>query len=123
MNKKYTHVLRDLVSEYPDLPIIAEVETEVVASDEFSYWYGEFANSRVDEYCLYQSEWAEEPWLILKEDGLDRVYDNIYDSIDWDSAYPDVDNDEQEEKIVIEHYEKLLWKKAIFVRICPWDMN
>jgi len=63
--------LIEMLSKNPDLPIIAEVYSEVVADDGFAYWFGD-----VKESCYVDTLWAGEE-QIWSFDLISRDYNEM----------------------------------------------
>lgn len=72
--------LAKLAAENPALPIVAMVNFEVVAGDEFSYWIGEINNVDVKELCLSKCDdartWDREEAEDDYEEFIERYASN-----------------------------------------------
>jgi hypothetical protein len=52
--------LIELATKYPELPIVAMVDGELVGDDDYCYWLGEFGNVEYGEYALYGDRYFTE---------------------------------------------------------------
>lgn len=108
--RKNIDKLINLLSAHPDAEVIAMVEHEVVWDDSYSRWIGSIGSAWVDQYY-----WVDDRVYLkskdvdeLKEDYIDRVYDDYkhecFTDDDWD-------------KLASEYIEGLEWTEAIVVNI------
>lgn len=98
-----------LHKERPDLPVITMVDTEVVASDEFSYWISRIRAVNVKKYMVADGE------VIFYED---MDYDNAWRMYDYSYIRSKIDQYMSEEEtvdVLVELYEKAPWKEAIII--------
>lgn len=108
---KQTHKkLRELLIAYPDLPIVANVYSEVVADDGYAYWYGD-----VEESCYVDTLWAgkEKTWS-LREALDDALY-----FMDWE--FPEKNTEEMTLKEIKSFIQSLPWKKYIVLNVTTPD--
>lgn len=103
---KYGELLR-LIAENPSLPVVPMVNSEVVADNDYAYWFGSFSNPTVDEYVCVNERF-------YTRDNQDEIED--YFSTYLCDDYPDMP-DEEFYKMIHEKVEALPWKKAIIVYI------
>lgn len=98
-----------LHKENPELPVITMVDTEVVASDEFSYWLSRIRAVSIKKYMVKDGE-------VLFYEDMD--YDIVWDIYDYsyirDKMSKDI-SEEDAEKVLAELYEKAPWKEAIII--------
>lgn len=118
MNESGRKLLK-IVSEHPDLPIMAYVAYEVVGGDEFSYWTGEVDEAEVqDVWTTPDGEtWTRENAECLYTDFADR-----YAPEEFNDRVFDLPDDEYE-KEVKKWIRTLPWKKCILVTIEPLNTN
>lgn len=62
--------LRDCIEKYPDLPIVAMVDGDIVEPDSSLYWLGSISNVIVDEIGI-----VGERYYDCREDFKDAYYD------------------------------------------------
>ena len=56
--QKQTDNLKELfklIEKHPDLPIVAMVDSDVVADDCYCYWLGEWGKCEVDKYIVHEN--------------------------------------------------------------------
>lgn len=94
--------LLELIKEYPDLPIVPMVASEVVADDCFSYWMGHWGRCEVTEYLIGN----ERVWF--KDADPEDVISDVKGYEFWENL-PD-------EKVDAE-FDALGWIKCIAVYI------
>nr|DAY85585.1 MAG TPA: hypothetical protein [Caudoviricetes sp.] len=104
------NTLVKLMKENPTLEVMPMVDSEVVASDDYSWWLGRFGEAELDE-CWFNDEriyfrsWDEEE---LIEDAIeDFGYNPKLDGL----------SDEELNKMAEERVNKLGWEKVILVKI------
>lgn len=107
MNKNIL-ILAELVSKYPDMEVIAMVDSNVVLDDEYTRWIGSIGGVRLEEYYwrderIYFKSADEED---LKEDYLNDIFYENENS-----------TDEELEKLGDEYLDSVKWTKAIVVNI------
>lgn len=101
-------ILAELVSKYPDVEVIAMVDSDVVLDDEYARWIGSIGDVRLEEYYwrderIYFKSADEED---LKEDYLNDIFYENENS-----------TDEELEKLGDEYLDSVKWTKAIVVNI------
>lgn len=108
---KQTHKkIISMLMAYPDLPIIANVYSEVVADDGYAYWCGD-----VEETCYVDTLWIgkEKAWSL--EEALD---DALY-FMDWE--FPEKDTEKMTLKKIKLFIQSLPWKKVIVLTVMTPD--
>lgn len=114
-NCEETTKLLKLASENPELPIIFEVDNEVVPSDEYGWYLGSMSNCCVGEYVI-----LGEMVLDDRDEFKERYYDYNYDELD--ELFPgDCGNENAE---LEKHLNKIAdenFKTAIIVSISPYS--
>lgn len=101
-NKNLADLLH-LMQQHPDLPVMAMVDSEIVADDTWGRWLGAWGWCRLDTYCR----------------GKERVY--FYDEHDMEDALVEAKGwdwlDEASDDEWLEAYKELPWTKCIVVDI------
>lgn len=101
--------LIELHKEHPKLPVITMVDTEVVPSDDFSFWISKIRAVNVKKYIVVDGE------VIFYED---MDYDNAWKMYDYSCVRSKMRGDISEEeagKVLAELYEAASWKEAIII--------
>lgn len=101
--------LTKLHEEHPELLVKTMVDTEVVASDDFSYWISRIRDVTIKKYIVTDSE-------VLFYEDMD--YDIVWDIYDYTYVRGKMRGDiseEDAEKVLAELYEKAPWKEAIII--------
>lgn len=101
--------LINMLTAYPDLPIIANVYSEVVADDGYAYWCGD-----VEESCYVDTLWAgkEKTW------SLDEALDDVLYFLEWEFPEKVPDTVAQEDEKKLEKFVRYLpWKKVIVLNV------
>lgn len=104
--------LLELAEENPGLPIIAEVDSEVVAEDGCMFWFGEVTGALVD--CVWAgpyhswtlSEALIENYSFIEENAPEHLQQKL-----------DKLNDADFNKAANEWIKSLPWKKCIIVHV------
>lgn len=97
-----TKELFTLIMNNPDLPIVAWVDSEIVADDGYMRWQGSFGSSHIIEYISVKM-YREYPEFVYKDDT--EYYENYL----YDQGMSD--------KEVEDHINSIEWIKAIAVNI------
>lgn len=95
-----------LMRENPDLPVVAMVDSEIVADDGYNRWLGAWGYCEIGEYFI-----GEERVYFREDDDpseIERVLCEQYGIDGWESL-----SDEEAAKV----YAELPWVKAIIVNI------
>lgn len=104
--QKNREELFKLMQEHPELPIVAMVDSEIVADDGYNRWLGAWGSSYIGEYLV-----GEEQVHFRDDDDpeeIDRVVEGNLDSEAWG-----VMSDEE----YLKAYKEMPWVKAIIVNI------
>lgn len=110
MFTKQTDELKELIAKYPDYPIVVIVDSEVVAGDDYSWWYAPEIRFGIGEILDCEQDIDEEKTYIDR----DEFEDDLRDNLSWDEIYDKL-SDEEFDKVVEEklnEYESY-WKKVI----------
>ncbi len=99
----YREELFRLMQEYPELPVIPMVDSDIVADDYCSWWVGHWGYATITEYIIGDER------IFFKDADEDEVLDGI-------EEYRSVWEDWPEEKIT-ETFNNLPWIKCIAVYI------
>lgn len=110
---KQTDELKKLIAEHPDYPIIVMVGTEVVADDNYGWWYAPYLSFSIGEILDCEQDINDEKTYIDR----DEFEEDMYDKYTWDEKYEKLDNFEFDEMIEkkLKEYEPY-WKKVIQIR-------
>ena len=110
VQQENVNTLIKLMKENPTLEVMPMVDSEVVASDDYSWWLGKFGKAELDECWqsderIYFRSWDEEE---LIEEAMEDI-----------SLNPKLENlsDEELTKMAEERVNKLDWEKVILVKI------
>lgn len=98
-----TRQLLELIRDNPDLPIIAWVDSEIVADDGYNRWLGSIGSSHIIEYTMVEM-YNDYPEMVYKDD-TERLEEFL------------LDGTELTEKQVEEYIKGIEWIKAIAVNI------
>lgn len=104
--------LFNLIRKHPDLPIVAMVDSEIVA-DDGGFWLGEWGRCEIDRYIVH-----EDHGVIFYEQGRPDTVD-IFEKY-FDYAECDIDEEMPDEKaipLMKEKIDTLDWTEAIIVYI------
>lgn len=107
-----------LVKQNPNLPIVAMVDSEIVADDGYSWWLGSFKSASVDEYVSVEMYGDN---VFYTRDQQDEIEEHFYNRIcdEWEGEEL---SDEEVKQKAHEWAESLSWKKAIIVWISLPEM-
>ena len=105
--KENREKLLQLIRENPELPVVAMVDSEVVADTGYGRWTGAFGYVYIAEYVIGLTRIH-----FREEDDLSAVEYAVRDVLDYGSR-EDIKTEKQE----LEAYRKLPWIKAIIVNI------
>lgn len=107
---KQTDELKELITKYPDYPIVVMVANEVVADDDYGWWYAPCISFSVGEILDCEQDIDDEKTYIDR----DEFEEDIINRLSFDGEYDDL-SDEEFDKVVKEkmaEYEPY-WKKVI----------
>lgn len=114
-NCEKTAKLLKLASENPELPIIFEVDNEVVPNDEYGWYLGSMSSCRVDEYTILNEMVIDD-----REEFKERYYDYNCDKLD--EMFPrDCENGDAELEKYLNKIADENFKTAIIVSISPYS--
>ena len=110
---KQTDELKELITKYPDYPIVVIVANEVVADDDYNWWYAPCLSFSVGEILDCEQE-VDDMKVFSDRDDFEEA---LIDKLSWDEDYEklsDVDfNILLQEKL--KQYEPY-WRKVIQIR-------
>lgn len=111
-----TAILLKLAAENPTMPIVAMVNYEVVAGDEFTYWTGEIASAEIRE--LWASP-REDARIWDREDAKDECEDFVesYAPNEELMRIECLTDDKMCEQAAMEWINKLPWTKCIVIYV------
>lgn len=105
--------LFELIRKHPDLPIVAMVDSEIVADDGCCYWMGSWGSCFIDKYIIH-----EDYGVIFYDKGNPDTVD-IFEKY-FDYAECGIDEELPDEKalqLMKEKIDTLHWEEAIIVYI------
>ena len=107
---KQTDELKELITKYPDYPIVVMVGSEVVADDGYGWWYAPCLSFGIGEILDCEQDIDEEKTYIDR----DEFEEDMYNKYEDDEEYEKLDNYEFDEMIEnrLKEYEPY-WKKVI----------
>lgn len=98
-------ILLNLIKENPELRIVPMVDSDVIASDEFSSWVGSFGKAEIDLI------WNDDERIYINSHDEEELIQIVLDDID-----PEVD-DSIAETMAEEKVKSYKWEKVIVVWI------
>ena len=102
-----------LIKKRPDLPIVAMVDSEIVADDGCCYWMGSWGNCLIDKYIVH-----EDYGVIFYEEGKPDTVDIFEKYFDYAECGIDEElPDEEALPLMRAKVDSLDWKEAIIVYI------
>lgn len=118
MDATATKEFLELAQKNPDLPIVAMVDSEIVADDGYSWWLGSFKSASVDEYVSVEMYGDD---VFFTRDQQDKIEEHFFDRIcdEWEGEEL---TDEEVKQKARDWAESLSWKKAIIVWISLPEM-
>lgn len=110
---KQTDELKELITKYPDYPIVVMVGTEVVADDYYGWWYAPCLSFSIGEILDCEQDINDEKTYTDR----DEFEEDMYNKYEDDEEYKELDNYEFDEMIEkkLKEYEPY-WKKVIQIR-------
>lgn len=108
-----TDKLKKLIAEHPDLPIVVIVNAEVVADDDYNWWYAPDISFSMGEILDCEQDVNDMKVYTDRDDFEEDLADVLGDSGDYDET-----TDEEFDKIVQEELKEYepYWKKVIQIR-------
>lgn len=108
-----TDALKKLIADHPDLPIVVIVNSEVVADDDYNWWYAPDVSFSLGELLDCDQDVNDMKVYTDRDDFEEDLADILGDSGDYDET-----TDEEFDKIVKEELKKYepYWKKVIQIR-------
>ena len=108
-----TDELKKLIAEHPDLPIVVIVNAEVVADDDYNWWYAPDVSFSLGELLDCDQDVNDMKVYTDRDDFEEDLADILGDSGDYDET-----TGEEFDKIVQEELKKYepYWKKVIQIR-------
>lgn len=114
--EKQTENLKELfglIKKRPDLPIVAMVDSEIVADDGCCYWMGSWGSCLTDKYIVH-----EDYGVIFYEEGKPDTVDIFEKYFDYAECGIDEElPDEEALPLMRAKVDSLDWKEAIIVYI------
>lgn len=121
MNKNIKELL-NLINDNPGIleerKVIAMVDTEVVASDDYANWLGQISKVLVDE--IYEGD--ERIYFLSKRGDIEELEQDLQEAIyyDWLEEHTQEELEEKEdeiEELARIKVEELGWEKVIILHI------
>ena len=109
---KQTDELKELITKYPDYPIVVIVGSEVVADDSYGWWYAPCISFGIGEILDCEQDIDEEKTYIDR----DEFEEDLIDKLSWDEVYdklPDAEFDKVVEQKLNEY--EPYWRKVITI--------
>lgn len=114
--EKQTENLKELfglIKKRPDLPIVAMVDSEVVADDGCCYWMGSWGSCLIEKYIVH-----EDYGVLFYEEGKPDTVDIFEKYFDYAECGIDEElPDEEALPLMRTKIDSLDWKEAIIVYI------
>lgn len=108
--KENVNHLLQLIKDNPDLEILPMVSTDIIASDDFNSWMGQWGSAEIDEY------YCSDERIYFKSEDFDELVDEFMDNNYLELEYKNL-TDEEFEKVANDAVDKYEWVKAIVVHI------
>lgn len=105
--KSNVEVLLELIKNNPELEVVPMVDTDVVGSDEFSWWTAEWGSASIEE--IYN----DDDRVHVRSSDEDRLIDNAFSVLELNPTI----SDEEAELQAIEQVRNYEWEKVIAVKI------
>ena len=110
---KQTDELKKLISEHPDYPIVVVVANEVVADDDYGWWYAPCLSFSVGEILDCEQDIDEEKTYIDRDD----LEEDIINKFEWEEQYEDLSDIEFDKAVKAKMKEfEPYWKNVIQIR-------
>lgn len=110
---KQTDELKELITKYPDYPIVVIVGSEVVSDDYYGWWYAPCLSFDIGEILDCEQDIDEEKTYIDR----DEFEEDIISKFEWDEVYDKLSDEEFNNVVAnkLNEYEPY-WKKVIQIR-------
>lgn len=103
-----TKTLLQLIAEYPELPVIPMVTSEIIADNSYSRWIASFGMARVDEYYVGSER------VFFKSDRDPGEVKELVEDMAGDERF-----DQMDDEALNAAYDNAPWTRAIVVNIDP----
>ena len=87
---KQTDELKELITKYPDYPIVVIVGSEVVSDDYYGWWYAPCLSFDIGEILDCEQDIDEEKTYIDR----DEFEEDIISKFEWDEVYDKLSDEE-----------------------------
>ena len=113
MFTKQTDELKELITKYPDYPIVVMVANEVVADDYYGWWYAPCLSFNIGEILDCEQDINDEKIYVDRDDFEEDVRDILADDEELENV-----SDEIFDRIVENELKKYApyWKKVIQIK-------
>lgn len=114
MFTKQTDELKELIAKYPNYPIVVLVDSEVVANDDYGWWYAPEIRFNIGEILDCEQDINDEKVYIDRDEFEEDLADILGDELSESGDYDEI-TDEEFDTIVkteLAKYEPY-WKKVI----------
>lgn len=99
--------LLQLIKDNHELSIVPMVDSDVVASDDFSWWTAEWGRASIEEI------WNDDERVYIRSKDEETLIDRLGDSLEFLHNL----SDEEAEKQATKEVDNYKWEKVIAVRI------
>ena len=110
IQQKEVNTLIRLMKENPTLRVLPMVNTEVVGSDDYSWWTGVFGRVELDE-C-----WSDEERVYIRSSDEEELVEMALEGIESSEEFVNF-SEEQREAMAEDEVNKLGWEKIIALSI------
>ena len=110
---KQTDELKELITEYPDYPIVVMVGTEVVADDTYGWWYAPYLSFSIGEILDCEQDINEEKTYIDRDEFEEDIEYIVSDEDEFINVSREIFDAEVRRRM--KEYEPY-WKKVIQIR-------
>ena len=110
---KQTDELKELITKYPDYPIVVLCNYEVCGDDSYNWWYAPYLSFSIGEILDCEQDVNDEKVYTDRDEFEEEIADILGDSGDYDETM-----DEEFDAIVkaeLAKYEPY-WKKVIQIK-------
>lgn len=108
-----TDELKKLIAEHPDLPIVVIVNAEVVADDDYNWWYAPDISFSLGEILDCEQDVNDEKVYVDRDDFEEDLWDIMCDLEEFENATDEEFNQAVKERLA--DYEPY-WKQVIQIR-------